>query len=71
MLLWSIGRNVPRRDGAAQWVLEKLVTLRFLSVLCESEKIGNGHVFLLHVLDFCNSHVPQLSALIKVLSNVI
>lgn len=57
--------------GRAQQVLKKLMTLRCLSVLCECEKIGNGHVFLIHVLDFCNCHLTQLSTLIQMLSNTI
>lgn len=71
VLLCSFDRNVPRRGGKAQQVLGKSVTLRFPSVLCEFAKIGNGHVFLLHVLDLCNSHVPQFPTLIKMLSNII
>lgn len=35
------------------------------------EKIANGNVFLLYVLDFCNCHLTQLFTLIQMLSNVI
>lgn len=72
VLLWSFDRNMPLgKSGKAQQVLGKLMTLRCLSALCESEKIGNGHVFLLHVLVFCNCHLTQLCTLIQMLSSVI